>query len=141
MCASSVRKRLASMGTSVSDTKAEATMASETITANSWNSRPITPGMKKIGMNTATSDTLIASTVKPTSRAPRSAAARTGWLAGCGARAGMASRGARVSSSRAGLPASSVNRPSMRAAYGLSLLTTSANVARTMMAAKIHSDT
>ena len=74
MCASSERKRLASIGTSVSETNAEATIASETITANSWNSRPITPGMKKIGMNTATSELEIEMMVKPTSREPRSAA-------------------------------------------------------------------
>ena len=45
-----------------------------TMTANSWNSRPITPGMKKIGMNTATSEIEIEMMVKPTSREPRSAA-------------------------------------------------------------------
>ena len=49
-------------------------MASETMTANSWKSRPITPGMKKIGMNTATSELEIEMIVKPTSREPRSAA-------------------------------------------------------------------
>ena len=74
MCASSLRKRLASMGTSVSDTKADTTMDKPTTTANSWNKRPITPGMKKMGMNTAISDTEIEMMVKPTSRAPRSAA-------------------------------------------------------------------
>ena len=74
LCALSVRKRLASIGTSVSDTNADATIASDTITANSWNSRPITPGMKKIGMNTATSEVEIEMIVKPTSREPRSAA-------------------------------------------------------------------
>ena len=42
MCAVSVMKRLASIGTSVSETKADARMASETTTANSWNNRPIT---------------------------------------------------------------------------------------------------
>jgi hypothetical protein len=74
LCASSVRKRLASIGTRVSDTKADTRIASPTTTANSWNSRPITPGMKKIGMNTAISDVEIEMMVKPTSRAPRSAA-------------------------------------------------------------------
>ena len=74
LCASSERKRLASIGTSVSETNAEARIASETITANSWNSRPITPGMKKIGMKTATSELEIEMMVKPTSREPRSAA-------------------------------------------------------------------
>ena len=67
-------KRLASIGTSVSETKAEARMASETTTANSWNSRPITPGMKKIGMNTATSEVEIEMIVNATSREPCSAA-------------------------------------------------------------------
>ena len=68
------RKRLASIGTRVSETKAETTIASATTTANSWNSRPITPGMKKIGMNTATSEIEIDRMVKPTSREPLSAA-------------------------------------------------------------------
>ena len=45
-----------------------------TITANSWNSRPITPGMKKIGMNTATSEIEIEMMVKPISREPIRAA-------------------------------------------------------------------
>ena len=74
LCASSLRKRLAIIGTKVSETKAEATIASVTTTANSWNRRPITPGMKKIGMNTAISEVEIEMIVKPTSREPRSAA-------------------------------------------------------------------
>jgi len=74
MCAVSVMKRLASIGTSVSETKAETRIASPTTTANSWNSRPITPGMKKIGMKTAISEVEIEMIVKPTSREPRSAA-------------------------------------------------------------------
>ena len=49
-------------------------MAKPTTTANSWNSRPITPGMKKIGIKTATSETEIEMMVKLTSRAPRKAA-------------------------------------------------------------------
>ena len=49
-------------------------MANPTTTANSWNSRPMTPGMKKIGMNTATSEVLMLMIVKPTSRDPRNAA-------------------------------------------------------------------
>ncbi len=74
MCASSLRKRLAIIGTRVSETNADAMIARPTTTANSWNSRPITPGMKKIGMNTATSDEEIEMIVKPTSREPRKAA-------------------------------------------------------------------
>ncbi len=49
-------------------------MASDTTAANSWNSRPITPGMKKMGMNTATSEIEIDRMVKPISREPTSAA-------------------------------------------------------------------
>jgi len=50
-------------------------MATDRVTANSWNSRPTMPPMNSTGRNTATSDRLIDSTVKPTSRAPLSAAA------------------------------------------------------------------
>ncbi|MNT51860.1 hypothetical protein D3C72_1888470 [compost metagenome] len=81
MCSreSAGRKRLASIGTKVSDTMADTSTASETTTANSWNSKPITPGMKKMGMNTATSETEIEMMVKPISFAP-SRAARIGFL-------------------------------------------------------------
>ena len=44
--------------------------------ANSWNSRPVTPGISSSGRNTAISDTVSDSTVKPISRAPTSAASR-----------------------------------------------------------------
>jgi hypothetical protein len=64
----------ASIGTRVSDTSADTSTARPTMTANSWNSRPITPGMKKIGMNTATSEIEIEMMVKPISREPTSAA-------------------------------------------------------------------
>ncbi len=74
LCSSSVRNRLASIGTRVSETNADTRMDRPTTTANSWNSSPITPGMKKIGMNTAMSEVEIEMMVKPTSRAPRSAA-------------------------------------------------------------------
>ena len=53
-------------------------MARATTTANSWNSSPMTPGMKKMGMNTATSELLMLMMVKPTSREPRSAAWKGG---------------------------------------------------------------
>ena len=59
---------------SVSDTKAETAMAAVTVMANSRNSRPMIPPISKSGMNTATSDRLIDSTVKPISREPVSAA-------------------------------------------------------------------
>ena len=71
---SAFKKRLASMGTRVSDTKADTRMDRPTTTANSWNSSPITPGMKKIGIKTATSDVEMEMMVNPTSREPRSAA-------------------------------------------------------------------
>ncbi len=44
------------------------------VIANSWNSRPRMPPMKISGMNTATSDRLIDTTVKPICREPISAA-------------------------------------------------------------------
>ncbi len=56
-------------------------MAIESVMANSRNSRPTIPPMSRIGMNTATSDKLIDSTVKPTSRAPWSAASMRGMPA------------------------------------------------------------
>ncbi len=63
-----------SSGMSVNATTADTRIAIETTTANSWNRRPTVPGMKKMGMKTATSDTEIDRTVKPTSRAPAIAA-------------------------------------------------------------------
>ena len=65
------------MGVSVSDTSAEIPIARVSVRANSWNSRPITPPMKISGMNTATREMLIETTVKPIWRAP-SIAARSG---------------------------------------------------------------
>ncbi len=62
------------MGVSVSDTAAEMAMATVSTIANSWNSLPSSPPMKVIGMNTATSEIEIDSTVKPICRAPRMAA-------------------------------------------------------------------
>ena len=64
------------IGVSVSDTTSDTAMAADSVTANSRNSRPTTPPISRIGMNTATSDRLMDSTVKPTSRDPRSAAHR-----------------------------------------------------------------
>jgi hypothetical protein len=62
------------MGVVVSEMTSEISTAADSVTANSRNSRPICPPMKSSGMNTATSDRLMDSTVKPTSRAPSSAA-------------------------------------------------------------------
>ena len=67
-------KRAHIIGVSVSDTKAETAIAAVTVMANSRNSLPIIPPMSRSGMNTATSDILIESTVKPISREPLSAA-------------------------------------------------------------------
>ena len=53
-------------------------MASDKVAVNSRNSRPTMPPINRMGMNTATSDTLIEMTVKPTSLAPRSAASCLG---------------------------------------------------------------
>ena len=62
------------IGVVVSEMTSEIITAADSVTANSRNSRPTWPPMKSSGMNTATSETLIESTVKPTSRAPSSAA-------------------------------------------------------------------
>ena len=48
------------------------------VTANSSNSRPMSPPRKSTGMNTATSEMVIEITVKVISRLPLIAAARTG---------------------------------------------------------------
>ena len=48
----------------------ETRIAVESVTANSRNNRPTMPPMSKIGVNTATNEMLIESTVNPTSRAP-----------------------------------------------------------------------
>ena len=48
--------------------------AIDSTTANSLNRRPVTPGISSSGRNTATSETVSDSTVKPISRAPSSAA-------------------------------------------------------------------
>ena len=62
------------MGVVVSEITSEIITAADNVMANSRNSRPTWPSMNSSGMNTATSDRLIDSTVKPTSRAPCSAA-------------------------------------------------------------------
>ena len=72
------RKRLQSMGVSVSDTKPETRIATPIVTANSWKRRPMSPPRKSTGMNTATSEMVIERMVKPISRAPTSAASKTG---------------------------------------------------------------
>ena len=59
------------MGVTVSDTTADTTTAAESVTANSLNKRPTTPVMNSNGMNTATSDTVRETMVKPICDAPR----------------------------------------------------------------------
>ena len=62
------------IGVVVSETTSEIRIATDSVTANSRKRRPTMPPISRIGMNTAISDRLIDSTVKPTSRAPCSAA-------------------------------------------------------------------
>ena len=66
--------RLHIIGVSVRDTTAETTTAIVSVSANSRNMRPTRPVMNSSGMNTAISDSVSEITVKPISRAPRSAA-------------------------------------------------------------------
>ena len=58
----------------VSETSAETAIEAVTVRANSRNTRPMTPPISSSGMNTATSEKLIDSTVKAISREPLSAA-------------------------------------------------------------------
>ena len=58
----------------VSDTSIDIAIDTDKVTENSRNKRPTIPPISSSGINTATSDTLMVSTVKPTSRAPASAA-------------------------------------------------------------------
>jgi hypothetical protein len=60
----------------VSDTTIEIKIAVAIVTANSRNRRPTIPPISRSGMNTATSERVIESTVKPISPAPASAAAK-----------------------------------------------------------------
>ena len=52
----------------------ETKIASAIVTANSRNSRPTIPLINRIGRNAATSESVIDTTVNPTSRAPTNAA-------------------------------------------------------------------
>ena len=52
------------MGVVVSDTTIEMAMAMVSTTANSRNSRPTMPPIRRMGMKTATSEVLMESTVK-----------------------------------------------------------------------------
>ena len=64
------RKRLHSIGVSVTETTPEMRIAAVIVTANSRNSRPSTPVMNRIGMKTAASDVVIVRIVKPISLEP-----------------------------------------------------------------------
>jgi len=68
------RNRLDSMGVSVSDTTPDTSTATPIVTANSLNSRPTMPPRNSTGMNTAASESVIDTIVKPISRDPPSAA-------------------------------------------------------------------
>ena len=67
-------RRAQSIGVKVSETSAEATIEIVTTMANSLKMRPMTPPISRIGRKTATSETVIETIVKPTSRLPTSAA-------------------------------------------------------------------
>ena len=62
------------IGVSVSATKPDTSTAPASASANSTNSRPVRPGVNASGANTAASVSVIATTAKPISRAPFSAA-------------------------------------------------------------------
>ena len=61
----------ASIGVSVSATKPLKPTAIASVTLNSANMRPVSPGMKVTGTNTASSTSVVAMTAKPTCRVPR----------------------------------------------------------------------
>ncbi len=67
-----------SIGVTVSETAPDITTATLTVTANSRSRRPITPPMNRMGMNTATSETVMETMVKATSAVPSMAACSGG---------------------------------------------------------------
>ena len=68
-------QRLDSIGVKVNDTTPETSTATPIVTENSRKSLPTSPPMKRIGMNTAASETVMETMVKPISRAP----SRVAW--------------------------------------------------------------
>ena len=66
----------AKVGARVRDTSTEIKMVEVAVRANSLNSRPTTPPMNNSGINAATSDRLIDTTVKLISLEPLIAASR-----------------------------------------------------------------
>ena len=65
---------LDSMGSSVKLTNIEIITAATMVMPNSWKNLPMMPSMKPIGKNTATMDSVVASTAKPISCVPSSEA-------------------------------------------------------------------
>ncbi len=63
------------MGVVVNETAKDTRIATESTTANSRKRRPMIPPIKRMGMKTATKETLMDSTVDPISAAPFIAAA------------------------------------------------------------------
>ena len=63
-----------SMGVVVSETTSDTQIETESVTANSRNSRPTMPPISRIGMNTAISEMDMERTVKPISFDPSMAA-------------------------------------------------------------------
>ena len=70
------RKRPHNEGVRVSETIADTAMAAHSTTVNSRKNRPIMPLANSSGMNTAISEAVIDTIVKPISRAPASAACK-----------------------------------------------------------------
>src|SRR5579872_4416681 len=74
------------VGVVVRETSSDTPIATLSVTANSRKRRPTMPPISRIGMNTATSEVLMESTVNPISRRPRNRiyGALHEHLAGCG---------------------------------------------------------
>ena len=67
------------MGVVVRDTTSDMMMAADRVTENSRNRRPTMPPISRRGINTATREVLMDSTVKVISRDPMRAASRGEW--------------------------------------------------------------
>ena len=65
---------LESIGSSVKLTNIEISTAATMVSPNSWKNLPTMPPMKPIGRNTATIDSVVASTARPISCVPSIAA-------------------------------------------------------------------
>ena len=79
----SCRKSAAIIGHNVSAVSAESTTATDTVTPNSRNSRPMMPPMNNSGMKTAINETVIDTIVKPISAEPLSAAVSVSMRSSC----------------------------------------------------------